>query len=260
MSVAAGYQPPTTDVFLFAPWVSWTWFGVHFAINKITLLLFVGVVLVAGFFLSAFRSPQVVPGRLQNVAESFYDLVRNTIARDVVGPEGIRFAPYLTALFFFIFVMNIFEIVPVAQVPVTSRIAFPAFLALISYLLFNVIGIRRKGVVRYFRDIMFPPGVPWPLYFLLTPIELVSTLIIRPFTLAVRLFANMFAGHILLLVFFTATTYLLTVGNFSVVFSPVSLIMSIILTAFELLIDVLQAYIFTLLTALYVSGAIAEEH
>jgi F-type H+-transporting ATPase subunit a len=95
---------------------------------------------------------------------------------------------------------------------------------------------------------------------LITPIEIASTLIFRPFTLAVRLFANMFAGHMLLVIFALGTVYLLTVGNISVIFAPVSFVMAIVLTFFEFLVIVLQAYVFTVLTSTYISGALAEEH
>jgi F-type H+-transporting ATPase subunit a len=98
------------------------------------------------------------------------------------------------------------------------------------------------------------------MYVLVTPIEVFSTLIVRPFTLAVRLFANMFAGHLLLLVFTLGGIYLLTVGNFSAIFAPVSLAMSVVMTFFELLVEVLQAYVFTILTATYIAGALEEEH
>jgi F-type H+-transporting ATPase subunit a len=104
------------------------------------------------------------------------------------------------------------------------------------------------------------PGIPWPLYFLITPIELISTFIMRPITLAVRLFANMFAGHLLLVIFALGTVYLLQVGNFSAIFAPVSFVMAIIMTFFELLVQVLQAYVFTVLTATYLAGALEEAH
>lgn len=255
-----GYEAPSLTAFLFEPWVSWHWFGQEFYLNKIIGLLFFGCLVIAAFFILAFHNAKVVPGRLQNVAESFYDFIRNGIGRDVIGPEGVKYAPYLTILFFFILVMNLYGILPLAQVPVTSRIAFPAFLALISWLIFNYIGIRRKGLGGYLKEIAFPPGVPKAIYILLTPIELVSTLLVRPFSLAVRLFANMFAGHILLLVFASATVYLFNAPNFSKIFVAVSFPMAVILTGFELLVELLQAYIFTILTAVYISGALAEEH
>jgi F-type H+-transporting ATPase subunit a len=230
---------------------------IHF--TRTLLLLCIGAALIVWLFLAAFRRPKLVPRGLQNFMESVYDFVDQQIARDVIGPEGHRFTPYLTTLFCFVFVMNIFEIIPVANFPVTSRIAFPAMLSLVTYVIFNYIGIRNQGVGGYFKGIAFPPGMPKPMYLLLTPIELFSTLIVRPFTLAVRLFANMFAGHLLLGTFFLGTTYWL-VPRLGIVFSGASFVMSVVLVAFELLIDTLQAYIFTMLTAVYISGALAPEH
>ena len=255
-----GYCPPSTDTFIFKPFFTFDVGSVHFIVNRLTTMLFFGVLLIVAFFWAAFRNPKLVPGKMQWAGESAYNFIRDGVAREVIGPEGVRFAPYLTVLFSFVFVMNFYGILPGAQVPVTGRIAYPAVLAVISLVIFNYVGIRRQGARKYFKDNLFPPGVPVGMYIILTPIEALSTFIVRPFTLAVRLFANMFGGHLLLLVFFTGTAYLLTVGNFSIVFSPITFIMSIVLTAFELLVEALQAYIFTILTAVYVSGALAEEH
>ena len=255
-----GYCAPSSESFIFKHLADFEVFGVHLFIDKVTLFLFLGVIVVAVFFLLAARRAAVVPGRLQFLGESIYGFIRNDLGRDIIGPEGVKFAPYLATLFSFVLINNLFGIIPPFQMPVTSRIAYPIVLAVLSWLIFNYVGLRRKGVARYFGQIMFPPGVPKPVYVLLTPIELVSTLVVRPLTLALRLFANMFAGHLLLLVFFSGAAYLLTVGNFSAVFGPMSLLMGITLTGFELLVEVLQAYIFTLLTSLYVAGALAEEH
>jgi F-type H+-transporting ATPase subunit a len=202
----------------------------------------------------------MVPDKLQWMGESGYSFVRDGIAREVIGREGLRFAPYLAVLFFFILANNLMGIIPFAQIAPTSKIAIPAFLAAITYVLFNWVGIRSQGIVPYFKEIAFPPGVPKPMYVLITPIELASTLIFRPFTLAVRLFANMFAGHLLLVIFALGTVYLLQVGNFSVVFAPVSFLMAVIMTFFELLVQVLQAYVFTVLTAAYLAGALEAAH
>ena len=256
-----GYCAPSTTSFLYKPLVHFTIAGQKFEITKVTLLLYFGIVVIAAAFVYATRNPKIVPGKTQWIAEETYGFIRNGIAIDVIGPEdGARFAPYLTSMFLFIITLNIFEIIPVAQVPVTGRISIPAFLAAISWLLFNYLGIKRKGVVGYFRSVCLPPNVPWWIYPILVPIEFISTIIIRPFTLAVRLFANMFAGHLLLLVFITGATYLFGVGGPSYLFGGVSFLMSILITFFELLVDALQAYIFTILTAIYVSGALAEEH
>jgi F-type H+-transporting ATPase subunit a len=256
----SGFCAPGVDEFYPKPIIDFTVAGVHFQITRILLLCWLVTAVILVVLVASVRRPQLVPGRLQWLGESAYSFVRDGIAREVIGVEGLRFAPYLATLFLFILGNNLLGIVPLAQIAPTSKIAIPAFLAIISWVLFNWVGIRTHGFAKYFKDILFLPGVPKPMYVLVTPIEVFSTLIVRPFTLAVRLFANMFAGHLLLLVFTLGAAYLLTVGNISAVFSPVSFAMAIIMTFFELLVEVLQAYVFTILTATYLSGALAEEH
>ena len=255
-----GYCAPSTGAFNLPELFGFDVLGTHFAITKFTLLLVFGVVALSVFFLLSVRRSKLVPGKMQWMAESAYSAIRDGVARDTIGPQGIKFAPYLASLFFFLLVMNVYGVLPFAQIPVSSKISYPAFLAIISLIIFNVVGIRQHGAAKYFKGIAFPSGVPKAMYIILTPIELISTLIVRPFTLAVRLFANMFAGHLLLLVFITGTAYLLQVGNFSIIFSPLSFIMSIVMTFFELFVEMLQAYVFVVLTASYISGALVEEH
>lgn len=250
-----GFPAPNTDAFLFKPIFTVAGFGV----TKPVLLLVIGAVLIGVLFLTAFSRPKLVPGKFQLTMELAYDFVRDQIALEVIGPEGARFAPYLVTLFFFVFVGNVWEVVPGAQFPVNSRFAFPLFLAIASLILFVAIGMIRQGPLRYFKQAAFPPGLPLPLYVLVTPIEIFSTFIVRPFTLAVRLFANMFAGHLLLLIFFLGSTYLLQ-PSIQALFAGASFVMSILLVGFELLVDTLQAYIFTILTAVYISDAITAEH
>jgi F-type H+-transporting ATPase subunit a len=255
-----GFCAPGTESFLFKPLAKWEWLDIHFQITKITILVWLSVVLLAVLLLAAVRGPKIVPGRGQWLAESVYGLVRNNIAEDMIGHEGLRFAPYLATLFTFLLATNIFGIIPVAQISPNAHIAYPAFLAIISWLMYIIVGIRKHGAKKYFGDILFMPGVPKPMYILLTPIEFISTLIVRPVTLAVRLFANMFAGHLLLLVFGLGTTYLLSAHNFSKIFSIPSFVLAVGLTFFELFVAVLQAYVFVVLTASYLQGALAEEH
>ena len=255
-----GFCAPGTDSFVFKDFASWTWFGVHFEINKLTILVWIAVVVIAAFFLAATRRPQLVPGRAQWMAEETYGFIRKGVGEEVIGADGIRFAPYLATLFLFILITNLFGIIPVAQISPNSHIAYPAFLAGITWILYNYIGIRKQGFFAYFRGIMFPPGIPWPIYIILAPIEFVSTILVRPVTLAVRLFANMFAGHLILLVFTLGGVYLLSVHNFSRIFSAPAFLMAIVLTFLELIVQVLQAYVFVVLTASYVQGSLAEEH
>jgi F-type H+-transporting ATPase subunit a len=230
-------------------------------LTKFTLLVWLAVAFLILFFLYAYRNPKLVPGRMQWLAESLYGFGRNTVATDVIGAEGVRFAPYLTSLFLFILVTNIFGIVPFIQISPNSHIAFPAILAVLSYLLFVGLGMRKHGVLGYLKHALIIPGVPWPMLFLVAPLEFASTFLLRPFTLALRLFANMFAGHVILLVF-TLGGFLLA-GSSVLLLKPISLVswlMAIVLTFFELLVAALQAYVFALLTASYIEGALAEEH
>lgn len=233
--------------------------------TKPVLIVALATLLVAAFYWASARKASVVPGRLQFAGESLYGFIRNDVALDAIGHEGLRFAPYLATLFSFIAVNNIAGIIPILQFPATSHIAFPLVLAVISWVVFLYLGIKRAGFVRYFKDMMFPPGIPLPVYFLLAPIELFSTVIVRPVTLMLRLTFNMFAGHLVLLLFVLGGEYLLVDfeggGNIiGIAAGSVSLLGSIVLTFFEGFVQLLQAYVFTLLTALYIGGALAEEH
>jgi F-type H+-transporting ATPase subunit a len=258
-----GFQeehPIGPQSFEFKSFTDFTILGVHFAITRLITLTIFAVLLLSVFFVFALRKPKLVPGRVQFFAEAAYGFVRDQVARDVIGPEGVRFASYLTSLFVFIFVLNFYEILPLAQVPVTGRIAWPAFLAGITLILFVWVGIKTQGPGKYFKDRLFPPGVPKGLYVLLTPIEFISTFIFRPFTLAVRLFANMFAGHLLVLIFFLGAIYMWSVGSFQYAFGTLSFLLGIVVTFFELLIISLQAYIFVILTSVYLAESLADEH
>ena len=258
-----GFQdkhPIGTQSFDFKSFTDFTLFGLHIHVTRIYTLVLFAALVVGVFFWAAFRNPKLVPGKMQWAGETVYNFIRDGVAGEVIGPKGLRFAPYLTTLFCFIFVNNLFEILPLAQVPVNSRIAFPLVLAVLTWLLYNYLGIRKKGLLGYLKGIAFPPGVPWFVLIIVTPIELISQLILQPFTLAIRLFANMFAGHLLLLVFFSGAIYLFGNGGAGYGFGAVSFLMSIVLTGFELIVIALQAYVFTVLTSVYISNAMAEEH
>jgi F-type H+-transporting ATPase subunit a len=230
-------------------------------VTKPMVLIGLSVVIVFGFFMLTGRKALVVPSRAQFAGESVYRFVRDGVARDAIGPEFIRFVPYLTALFSFVLVNNIFGIIPAIQFPSMSRIGFPAGLAILSWLVFNYVGIKRKGLGKYLKEVVYPPGVPTWILPLLIPLEFIQTILTRPLTLGLRLFANMFAGHLLLLVFILGGDYMLLHGSGALPFlSPFAFLMGIAMTIFEALIEVLQAYIFVLLTALYIAGALADEH
>ncbi|MGH3544381.1 MAG: F0F1 ATP synthase subunit A [Mycobacteriales bacterium] len=253
--------PPGPENFNYAPIWDFHVLGLEFAITKLTLLTWIAVVGISVFFLLAVRKPTLVPGRLQWAGESTYRFIRDDMARLMIGEAGVRFAPYLTTLFLFIVANNIYGVLPLAQVSPNAKISLPVVLAILSFVLFNWVGIREHGAKTYFRNILFPPSVPPWLYPLLTPIEFFSTLVVRPVTLAVRLFANMFAGHLLLLVFTLGGVALLASDNFLFKsFSFFSFLLAIVLSLFEFAVQLVQAYVFTLLTASYLQGALAHEH
>jgi F-type H+-transporting ATPase subunit a len=255
-----GFQAPGINEFYPEPLVSFSLFGLPFEITRITIILWIATLAISAFLVATVRKPSIVPGKLQFIGETGYSLVRDGIARDVVGPRGLPFAPFLASLFFFILANNLMSIIPFAQISPMSKFAFPLILALICWVMYIYIGIREQGVWPYFRDILFLPGVPKPMYILVTPIEILQNFIVRPFTLAVRLFANMFAGHMLLVVFSLGAVYLFSRANFSVIFGPVSALMAIVMTFFELLVIFLQAYVFTVLMGTYLNGSIEAEH
>lgn len=230
--------------------------------TKPILIVLLVTVTLAVFYWAASRKAAVVPGRLQFAGESVYGFIRNDVALDAIGHEGLKFAPYLATLFSFIALNNLAGIIPLLQFPTTSHIAFPLVLAAISWIVFLSVGIKRAGFVKYFKGVLFPPGVPWPVYILLTPLEFFSTIIVRPVTLMLRLTFNMFAGHLVLLLFVLGGEYLLKDygGVVGIAAGSVSILGSIVLTFFEAFVQLIQAYVFTLLTALYIGGALADEH
>lgn len=221
----------------------------------------VAAAVVIGFWLWVSHAQKVVPGRRQFIGEYLYNVLRNTIARDILGHDYRRFLPYLVALFSFILVSNLFGEFFLFMFPTFSKIGFPYGLALLSWLLYNGAGIRKSGLVGYLKKSTLPAGVPPALWVLIIPLEFLSNFIVRPITLALRLFANLFAGHLVVLVFVVGGTLLLQSGALAYMAAGgVSLIFSFAIFALEIFVGVLQAYIFTVLTAQYVSSALAEEH
>jgi F-type H+-transporting ATPase subunit a len=252
--------PPTVHDF-YAPAIApWGADGYHNPwFTKITVMLWLSVAIIILYFLLSYRKPKLVPTKKQWIAESIYGFVRNNISVDMLGTkDGVRFAPYLATLFVFIFVMNLWGIIPFFQLSPNSHIAFPVVLALLSYVIFIYQGFKRHGAGYLKHSLILP--APWFIQPILIPIEFFSTFIVRPFSLAVRLFANMFAGHMLLLVF--------TLGGFAMLnanalLAPVSLlswVMTVALTFLDFAVIALQAYVFTVLTASYIQGSLAEGH
>ena len=254
-----GFPAPGTDIFQFEPVLEYSIFGLHFVINKPVLLMILGSVLIIVFFAFAFGKPRLVPGKVQSIGEVTYTFIRNDIGRETIGKDGDRFMPFLMSLFVFVAVMNMFGIIPLAQFPVTSVFAFTVTLAAMVWLTYMFLGFKHQGGA-FIKNMCVPKGVPIWVLCILAPIEFLSNIFIRPFTLAIRLFANMFAGHLLLTVFIVATFYLISPSVIGILGATASFLMTIIMTAFEFAIEILQAYIFTLLTASYIAGSLHAEH
>jgi F-type H+-transporting ATPase subunit a len=236
-----------------------TVFGIP--ITRIHIIQFLATIAVVLVFWLGTRKMKVVPGRFQSLTEMGLGFVRTNIAYDLLGKkDGERFLPILTTMFFMILFMNITGIIPFLNIAGTSIIAVPLTLAVVSYITFIYAGLK-KSPKNFFKNSLFPTGVPWPIYFIVTPIEFISTFIIRPITLTLRLLMNMMVGHLLLVLFFSATSFFLfTAGGWWSILAAGSLAFGFAFTLFEILVAVLQAYVFALLTAVYIQLAVAEEH
>jgi F-type H+-transporting ATPase subunit a len=230
--------------------------------NKTALMAFVSTAICISLFWAGSRRRALVPTGVQNITEYSYELVEENISLAAIGEDGRSWTPFFATLFFWIFFINIFEVVPGVAFPATSRLSIPLFLALISWGTFIVTGFVKQGP-KYFWHNVSPPGVPFALKFLVVPIEIFSKYLVRPFSLAVRLFANMTAGHVLLAIFAIMTDQLLLARNsgwYQAVFSPLPFAGLVAFTGFEILVAVLQAYIFTILTAVYINESLHPEH
>jgi F-type H+-transporting ATPase subunit a len=215
------------------------------------LFMLIAVLLTWAFFMMATQARALVPGRLQSVAEVAHDFVAGMV-RDSMGKEGMKFFPFVFALFIFIFVTNMLGIIPGAFT-VTSHIVVTAALAAIVFLTVLVVGFAKNGL-RFFK-LFVPSGVPIVILPLVTMIEIISFLS-RPISHSVRLFANMLAGHITLKVFGGFVVMLLAAGSSAAVLAPLPLLMAVAITALEVLVAFLQAYVFAMLTCMYLNDAL----
>ena len=234
------------------------------AFNKIGLIAFFAAFATLALFYVAGRKPKLVPTGVQNLAELSIDFIQDGIIAQTMGTkkQDLRWTSYLTMLFFFLLFCNVTGILPFIQMPATARMGIPAMLAICSWVLFIAVGVKKNGL-GYFKQAVVPPGVPKALLPLVVLIEIVSTFLVRPFSLAVRLFANLLAGHLLLVTFSVMGHALFLAETKQAFFIPLSilpLILFIAITLFEVLVVFLQAYIFTILTAVYLGGAMHPEH
>ena len=258
MNVLALEFPPISHLF---EWPEIAFHGTFYAINKTVLIYIAAVVITSAIFLLAGRKTgSLVPAGVQHVAEAGVTFIEESVVMETIGEEGKKFMPFLTTMFFFILFSNIFEVIPGIQFPANSRMAIPITLALVVWVIYNYVGIKSQGLGGYLKNSLFPPGVPVALYLIVTPIELVSTFIVRPFSLAIRLWANMVAGHLLLVTFAILSHTMFTSGFVGKVGSIAPFAMLTMMTGFEILVSVLQAFILTILTAVYIGGSMHPAH
>lgn len=230
--------------------------------NKIAIIAILATVISIVLFILATRRPTTeAPKGARNFAEVIVEFIENGVIMQTMGKDGLGWTPFLLTTFLFIYLCNVPGIIPFFQMPATARMAVPMFLALLVWVVFNATGIKHQGVGGYLKSVLFPPGVPKALYILVTPIELISVFLVRPFSLAVRLFANMLAGHILLITFALLSEALFQAKDLILIpFGILPFFMLLFITSFEVLVAFLQAYIFVILAAVYIGGAAHPEH
>lgn len=233
-----------------------------FTIDRLMFVRLLMAAVLAIFFLVAMRKPKVVPTGLQNVGEILLDFVRINIAEEILGKkEGRRFLPVLATIFFVVLFMNLPSVIPFLNISPNARIGMPLVLALFGYFAFIYAGAKRYGFFNYVRSSVVIPNLPLPLHILVIPLEILSTFILRPATLTVRLMANMLVGHIILVLLFSATNFFFWQFNGWTALSALTLAAGVAFTLFELLVIFLQAYIFALLVAVYIELSLhSDEH
>lgn len=221
----------------------------------------VALVVAIVFWVVLARRLKVVPTKGQFIGESIYDLVRNGIARDTIGPDFVKFLPLLLGLFSFVLINNLFGIFPLTLLPTFGHVGWAYGLAIMVWVVYNAVGIRKHGVFGYIKHTTLPGGVPGWMWPIIIPLEFISNIVFRPLTLALRLFGNMFSGHLLVLVFVLGGELLLVEGAGALKIAGAgSLLFSLAIFGLEAFVQCLQAFIFTILTAVYIQSALADEH
>ncbi|WP_329423674.1 F0F1 ATP synthase subunit A [Streptosporangium sp. NBC_01495] len=252
-----GFQAPGLELFDFPP----LWAGAPYWLTKPILMAVLAAALVCGVCWAAFANPKVVPRGLQNVVELGYVFVRDQAARPFLGKDADRWMGLLLSVFFLVWIWNLMGVVPLVQIPVSSFLAFPAVIAVSVYVLKIYLGVTRHGVAGYVRG-LFPRGLPLGAYVLVIPLELLYTLVTSLFAHMLRLAANMFAGH-LILAFFSMVGFWFLFEHPTPLGVPVGVagvLMAIAITALEMFVQFLQAFLFTLLTAMFIGTALNPEH
>jgi F-type H+-transporting ATPase subunit a len=262
-SAGAPFTPPSIDDF-FPPALLFT--GTPFALNRLEAIRLIVLVALVVFLLVGTRRLRIIPRRGQVVTEMLLDFPRKSIVLDTLGEkDGRRFMPILMTVFFVTLGMNLTGIIPGLQLAGTSVIGIPLIEALVLYVVFIYAGVKKHGAGGFLKNSLLPPGVPVGLLPVLAIVEFVSTFIIRPVSLTLRLLMNLVAGHMLLALAWAATQFLLitlvfTQGNFVGLLGIGTFAFGVIFFFLELFVAALQAYVITILGAIYIQLSLADEH
>ena len=227
-------------------------FGIDLSITRHVVMMWAACAVLMVALTTAFRRPQTVPSGLANMFEAMVLFVRDEVVMPAMGDRGKPFLPYFLTVFFFILFCNLFGLLPYSATP-TGNISVTAALALCSFALIQITGIVNNGLLGYFKSLV-PSGIPWWLLPIMVPIEILG-LFAKPFALCIRLFANMIAGHVAILVFLGLIIMLQ-----SYLLAPASIVLAAAIYMLEIFIAFIQAFIFTLLSALFVGMAAHPEH
>lgn len=229
-----------------------TVWGVDFTITNHVLMMWIAAVLLITVFGLSFRRRRLVPTGLANALESIVIYIRNDVIYPNLGNDSRKYASYLLTAFFFILLCNLLGLVPYGATA-TGNIAVTGALAILTFFVVQIAGIRKHGFFGYLKHFC-PPGIPFLLIFIMVPVEIIS-MITKHFALAIRLFANMIAGHITILALMSLIFFF---KNWLI--APFPLVIILFSSLLEILIALIQAYVFTILSAVFISASLAEEH
>ena len=255
-SLIAAIEFPSIDNIVEWPNI---FFSGNFGFNKIALISLIAVAVPSILFFIAGRKTKLIPQGAQSAAEGVVGFIENQVAKPGIGSGYEPYLPLLICFFCFIAIGNLFEVIPFFNMPANARMAGPLVLAIIAYAFFIGVGMKHNGPLKYIKMVAFPKGVPKFMYILVTPIELISTFFVRPFSHAIRLFANMLAGHILLVSF---SVLCIAVWNLKLtaVLELLTFPGLVVFTAFEIGVSFIQAFVFAILASVYIGSALHPEH
>lgn len=254
-----GFKAPSMAEFFPAPFA---FVGTPFEMNRVMLIRILATIAVVVVLAIWAKRMKLIPGRFQSAMELAMEFVTVGIAEDTMGKEKAKkFMPLIVAIFFGVLFWNVTKLIPFLNMPASGVIGLPIVLTAVVYITYHWAGIAQKGLGGYLKDALILPGVPWPMHILLIPIEFITKFVMQPFTLAIRLFANMMVGHLLLVLCFSATSFFLfDASNGFQFFAILTFAGGFFVFLLEMLVVVLQAYIFALLSCVYINAAISDDH